>query len=207
MLDVEQEIQKKGLNAPRITPDDIEATILAEQYEVFAGTSLTVCVLTLQNGFNVTGESACASPENYDAELVRQIARRNALSKIWALEGYLLIDKLRNSVARIAKTCHEVNAAYCLSLGDNSQPSWADAPDWQKKSAITGVNFHLSNPNAGPAASHESWLAEKEADGWVYGPVKDVEAKEHPCFVPYKELPAAQQLKDALFIAVVKSFG
>ena len=97
MLDVEQEIQKKGLNAPRITPDDIEATILAEQYTVFAGTTFTACLLTLKNGFHVFGESACASPENFDAELGEQIARRTAVAKIWALEGYLLKNKLHRA--------------------------------------------------------------------------------------------------------------
>jgi hypothetical protein len=65
------------------------------------------------------------------------------------------------------------------------------------------VKFHLTNPDAGPAASHESWLAEKEATGWKYGPVKDADKKEHPCFVPYNELPPAQQSKDYLFRAIV----
>ena len=107
------------------------------------------------------------------------------------------------NIELIAKTCHEVNRAYCKSIGDDSQLSWEDAPDWQKQSAVNGVRFHIDNPNAGPSASHESWLAEKERDGWKYGPVKNPEAKEHPCFVPYAELPNEQQAKDALFISVV----
>ena len=107
------------------------------------------------------------------------------------------------NIESIAKTCHEVNRAYCKSIGDDSQPTWEEAPDWQKQSAVNGVKFHLENPNAGPAASHESWLAEKERDGWKYGPVKNQEIKEHPCFVPYAELPKEQQAKDALFISVV----
>jgi N4 Gp49/Sf6 Gp66 family protein len=82
------------LNAPRVNPERIDAQILAEQYHVFPGTSLTVCALTLKNGFQVTGESASASPENFDAELGRKIARSHARSKIWALEGYLLRSKL-----------------------------------------------------------------------------------------------------------------
>lgn len=106
----------------------------------------------------------------------------------------------------IAKTCHNVNKAYCESIGDNSQPSWENAPDWQKESAVKGVEFHLSNPDSKSSDSHNSWLAEKVANGWVYGPVKDPEKKEHPCMVPYEELPKEQQTKDALFIAVVKSF-
>ncbi|WDZ77937.1 Gp49 family protein [Ensifer adhaerens] len=87
---IEREIQSKGLNAPRLTPTRIDAVIASEQYHVFPGTTLTVCALTLRNGFNVTGESAAASPENFDEEIGRKIARENARNKIWALEGYLL---------------------------------------------------------------------------------------------------------------------
>lgn len=94
---IEQEIQDKGLNAPRLTPAHIDAQILAEQDHVFPGTVLTVCVLTLQNGFYVTGESAPASPENFDAALGQKISRENARQKIWALEGYLLQSKLAAS--------------------------------------------------------------------------------------------------------------
>ena len=107
------------------------------------------------------------------------------------------------TVEQIAEVCHETNRAYCAALGDNSQPPWAEAPEWQRTSAVNGVQFHLENPNAKPSHSHESWLAEKEANGWKYGPVKDPEKKEHPCFVPYEELPAEQKAKDALFIGVV----
>lgn len=103
----------------------------------------------------------------------------------------------------IAEICHEANRAYCRTIGDFSQPSWDDAPDWQKKSAINGVNFHLDNPGAGPSASHDNWLREKIADGWRYGAVKDPERKEHPCCVPYHELDEKQRRKDSLFIAIV----
>jgi hypothetical protein len=91
---IENEIQEKRLVAPRLTPDLIDSAIVDEQYHVFDGSCLTVCCLTLQNGFTVTGESACASPENFDAELVRKIARDNARNKIWPLEGYLLKQRL-----------------------------------------------------------------------------------------------------------------
>ena len=212
-LDVEQEIQKKGLNAPRLTPTEIDGVIVSEQYHVFDKTTLTVCVLTLINGFQVTGESACASPENYDKELGEMIARRNAVAKIWALEGYLLTQKLAfpnvpDNIKQIAKLCHNVNKAYCESLGDVSQPDWDYAPEWQRESAKKGVMFHKENPDAGPAASHESWLAEKKAAGWVYGAVKNPDATPptHPCFTEYENLPKEQQAKDALFIAVVRSF-
>ena len=95
--EIEKEIIEKGLTAPRITLDHVESVIETEQYHVFEGTTFTVCLLTLKNGFNVTGESACASPENFDAEIGRKIARGNAVQKIWALEGYLLKQKLQNS--------------------------------------------------------------------------------------------------------------
>ena len=91
---IEAEIQRKGLNAPRLNPDMIDATITAEQYHVFPGTTMTVCALTLRNGYIVTGESAAASPENFDKEIGRRIARDNARNKIWGLEGYLLREKL-----------------------------------------------------------------------------------------------------------------
>ncbi len=91
---IENEIQAKGLNAPRLTPALIDEQIVSEAYHVFPGTTLTICALTLRNGFHVTGESAAASPANFDAELGRKIARDNARNKIWALEGYLLRSKL-----------------------------------------------------------------------------------------------------------------
>jgi hypothetical protein len=105
-------------------------------------------------------------------------------------------------VLKIAKVAHEINRAYCLAIGDNSQLPWDEAPVWQRESAINGVIFHRDNPDAKPSASHESWLAEKEKDGWKYGPVKDAEKKEHPCFVPYDQLPVDQKAKDYLFSAV-----
>jgi len=103
----------------------------------------------------------------------------------------------------IAKVAHEVNRAYCQALGDDSQLTWGDAPAWQRDSATNGVQFHRDNPDAGPDHSHNNWLAEKTAAGWVYGPVKDAEKKEHPCFVPYDELPVEQKAKDFIFRAIV----
>lgn len=92
--EIEAEIQARGLTAPRITPAMIDASIAGEQYHVFPGTTLTVCALTLANGFQVVGESACASPANFDAEVGRKIARADARAKIWALEGYRLRSEL-----------------------------------------------------------------------------------------------------------------
>lgn len=103
------------------------------------------------------------------------------------------------NVTDLAKVCHEANRAYCQTIGDMSQAPWEEAPQWQKDSAIAGVHFNLENPDAPASASHESWLAVKEADGWTYGPVKDPAKKEHPCYLPYDELPPEQKCKDALF--------
>jgi hypothetical protein len=94
---IENEINAKGLNAPRLSPDKIDAVIAGEDYHVFPSTTLTVCCLTLKNGFTVTGESAAASPENFDVEIGKKIARSNARDKIWALEGYLLKEHLSNA--------------------------------------------------------------------------------------------------------------
>lgn len=98
--EVENEIVEKGLTAPRLTPALIDAKIVKDDYHVF-GRVLTVCVLTLRNGFTVTGESACASPENFDQELGRKIARTNARDKIWALEGYLLRERLHQEIHHV----------------------------------------------------------------------------------------------------------
>jgi hypothetical protein len=105
----------------------------------------------------------------------------------------------------IAKVCHEANRAYCAATGDTSQPAWADAPAWQRESAVNGVKFIEANPDASPAASHESWLSQKRAEGWAYGPTKDQGAKLHPCFVPYEELPVMQRAKDYIFGAIVRA--
>lgn len=106
-------------------------------------------------------------------------------------------------VEQIARVAHEVNRAYCEALGDTSQPIWEAAPDWQQTSAINGVKFHIANPKAGPDHSHNAWLEEKRVAGWKHGPVKNPETKEHPCFVPYDELPVEQKAKDYLFRGVV----
>lgn len=106
MDNIEQEIQSKGLTAPRVMPADIEATIAGEYFVPHMESSmhpslacLTICVLVLKNGFTVTGESACASPENFDAEIGQKIARANAVNKIWLLEGYLLKQRLADARA------------------------------------------------------------------------------------------------------------
>jgi hypothetical protein len=110
------------------------------------------------------------------------------------------------TIEACARAAHEVNRAYCRALGDESQVSWDDAPDWQRQSAIKGVEGVLIHGN-GPAASHASWLAEKKADGWRWGPMKDLLSKEHPCMLPYEELPHEQQQKDMLFVKTVTAMA
>lgn len=104
-----------------------------------------------------------------------------------------------------ARAAHEANRAYCLTLGDTSQPAWENAPDWQRSSALEGVRGVLKGN--GPRESHASWLREKMHTGWRFGPVKDPEKKEHPCFLPYDDLPEAQKKKDAIFVDVVRAMA
>ena len=113
------------------------------------------------------------------------------------------LPRYEDKVIGIAQVCHQANRAWGASNGDLSQPDWMDAPEWQTESAINGVKFRLENPDAGPDAQHNAWSAEKVAQGWVYGDVKDAEKKTHPCLVPFEELPLFQQKKDKLFSAIV----
>lgn len=110
------------------------------------------------------------------------------------------------AVEACACAAHMANRAYCQAIGDESQPIWEEAPAWQRSSAINGVKAAL-NPEQTPRNSHEGWLAQKRAEGWRYGPVKDPDKKEHPCFVEYDELPAEQRVKDDIFLATVRSMA
>ena len=96
--EIEQAIQDKGLNAPRLTPGDIDNAIVAEAYHVFPGTTVTVCCLTLRNGYNVVGDAAAVSAANFDEEIGRKVAFDEARDKIWALEGYLLKQKVADGL-------------------------------------------------------------------------------------------------------------
>lgn len=107
------------------------------------------------------------------------------------------------TVEDIARVCHEANKSLCEMIGDNSQVPFNESPDWQRESSIKGVQFCLENPDAPASANHESWLAEKEATGWKYGAVKNPDLKEHPCMVPYDQLPEQQRAKDHLFKSIV----
>jgi len=111
---------------------------------------------------------------------------------------------------QIACVAYETNRAYCQSIGDNSQPVWRNAADWQRQSVLNGVEFHLSSHARGvtpsPSDSHNNWLEEKRLAGWKYGPVRNPGKNEHPCLVPFEQLPFEQRLKDYLFTSIVRAF-
>ncbi|WP_271270511.1 Gp49 family protein [Aliamphritea hakodatensis] len=205
---MEADIIQKGLTAPRVTKESIDAIMAAVDYHTYVvpGTTTTVAVAMI-HGFTLCQEiTACVDAKNFDEELGRKYAIEKAAAvardKLWELEGYTLKFGCV-SLPDIARVAHEINRAYCEAMGDMSQEEWSQAPAWQRDSAINGVNFHLMNPDADAGLSHINWMAEKKADGWVYGETKDPEAKTHPCMVPFNQLPIEQQAKDFLFRAVV----
>lgn len=111
-------------------------------------------------------------------------------------------------VDQIARVCHEANRQFALATGEDStkvHPSWDEAPDEIRQSAIEGVKQAQAGKT--PQQLHESWCQFKTDNGWVYGPERDNVAQIHPCLVPYDELPAVQKLKDALFLAVVSALS
>lgn len=115
---------------------------------------------------------------------------------------------MKLTIEEIARVCHNVNKAYCTSIGDLSQPEWELAPDWQRQSAVTGVKAHIdSGLTMKPEDSHNSWMDEKRRDGWIYGETKDPQKKTHPCMVPYSNLPLEQKTKDYLFMEVVHTLA
>lgn len=107
----------------------------------------------------------------------------------------------------IARVCHAANAELCRINKDWTQQPWDDAPQWARDSAVNGVVLHLENPATTAEESHESWCAEKLANGWMYGPEKDATRKTHPCLVGYDSLPPEQRAKDHLFRAVVHALA
>lgn len=108
---------------------------------------------------------------------------------------------------QIAAVCHEANRMYCTVTGDRSQPEWYDAPEWQKISAVQGVQTLIADPSLTPEQMHQNWMAFKLRDGWTYGLIKDAEKKQHPCMVEYSALPEVQKMKDHLFHAIVKTLA
>lgn len=109
------------------------------------------------------------------------------------------------TVEMVAKICHEVNRAYTKAIKDVGLPEWEDAPVEHKNSAISGVIYVIKHPSTTAEEMHDIWMQYKTATGWTYGEVKDAENKTHPCMIPYWELPKEEQVKDKLFIAVVRA--
>lgn len=107
------------------------------------------------------------------------------------------------NITEIARIAHEVNRAYCASMGDHSHEPWEHAEAWQQESAVDGVQFRLDNPDCMPEDSHKNWLKLKEKEGWRWGAVKSESVKLHPCILPYEELPQWERSKDYIFGAVV----
>jgi hypothetical protein len=103
-----------------------------------------------------------------------------------------------------AMVAHEANRAFCLTIGDSSQVDWRTSAEWQRESAVHGVEAIVNDPSITAEQQHQAWCDEKIAKGWTHGAVKDAAEKTHPCLVPYDQLPAEQQVKDALFGAVVR---
>lgn len=116
-------------------------------------------------------------------------------------------DKIASALETIACAAHMANRAYCIATGDKSQPVWEETPEWQKSSCRNGVRAILLNPDTTPEQSHEGWLKQKTEEGWKYGAVKDVEKKEHPCFLPYGELSELQRAKDVIFGETIRSMA
>lgn len=106
----------------------------------------------------------------------------------------------------IARVCHDANRAWQIATADPApSPSWDDAPEWQRNSAVDGVRQALAG--ASPEELHLAWYDFKRADGWSHGEVKDADAKTHPCLVAYADLPEEQRRKDALFGAIVSALS
>lgn len=197
--------------AERVTEEYIRSRIVGTEYLIVPGTTVTICHITLDNGYSVRGESACVNPANFRQDIGERFAHDDAFRKLWPLFGFLLAEANHRRghgvpalpVDLIARTAHEVNRAICEFHGDTSQRPWTEAEPWQRESALRGVGFAMENPGAPASAQHDAWMADKIADGWVHGAVKDADAKTHPCIVPYDDLPADQRIKDHAFRAVV----
>lgn len=110
---------------------------------------------------------------------------------------------MNRKVEACASAAHEANRVYCSVIGDDVQPAWCDAEEWQRESSRDGVRVALAGST--PSEQHSAWMDARTADGWTHGPIKDVLKKEHPCLVPYDELPERQRVKDAIYISVVRS--
>lgn len=151
--------------------------------------------------------SAAGNHENSGARItaLRQQADRLALDGSYQYAGRSA-GAMHPDVTQMARTCHEVNRAYCESLGDRSQKPWHEAPADIQQSAKAGVLTFLASPQMTPEQQHAAWMRWKVENGWTWGPTKDVALKTHPNLQPYGDLPAWERVKDQLFQAVCRSF-
>ncbi len=115
--------------------------------------------------------------------------------------------KASNDEERIARVVHVALSAFVQSLGETGFPDWDAAPDWMRAATLDGVRARLAEPGAPASRQHEIWTAQKLADGWRHGPVKDAERREHPSLVPYGQLTEVEKRKDALFAAIVDALN
>lgn len=178
----------------------IMAEIVEESFEAPEGATWLSCTLTLKNGLQVEGVTTRVG--GADDKTTRFAAQHNAFAKLWAMESYQLPQDVADYLAKVAGVAHEVNRAFSAAHGDYSHLPWDQSPEWQRKSAVLGVRMVLAGKSA--RQLHESWSQQKIADGWVYGEVKDADAKTHPCLVAYDKLPSLQRAKDYLFNYAVR---
>ncbi len=116
-----------------------------------------------------------------------------------------LLTPAQCDLETIAQIAHEAIRALCSAYEQEAQPPWHDAPDWMHEASFSGVEFRINNPGGTPHAQHQQWMDKKREDGWVYGAVKDSDAKTHPLLIPYEDLPEIEKRKDALLAAVVSA--
>lgn len=148
-------------------------------------------------------------PEPLELKQVGTITKEELEALGVKVEPFVPPKFTAEQIEKAAEAAHEANRAYCRDvLMDNSQVPWAEAPTWQRQSAIDGIYFAIKNDFPSPEAMHENWMRDKVANGWVYGPVKDPDAKTHPSLRPFAELPEAERGKDELFRkTIMESLG
>lgn len=194
--------------APRVTEASIKERIASIAYHQIPETTLTLCVITMVNGFSVRGESACASPENFNKEVGEHYAYEDAFRKLWPLEAYLLKERMAGEdiMVTAARAAHEAIRVIQVEHNEpNVASPWDEAPQDIKDSCYIGIQRVIDNPEITSEELHDSWIETKLSQGWQYGEVRNEELKLHPCLVPYSELPSFQRLKDALFRNTVKA--
>ena len=147
----------------------------------------------------MNGENSHESPSTENQDSSEQPTPPEPLTPMPTERGH------ESKEVRIARICHQAIRAYCEATDDDSHVIWDEAPTKQKESELEGVRFHINHPNASASAGHERWLENKRQDGWKYGKVKNEESREHPCFLPFVDLPKEQKAKDFIFKAIVNS--